>query len=181
MPPSPLMESLDRIWRILGAIIPVKAIAGGLALSYWGYPRSTQDIDIAILLNNSAEFELISIHLRKSGLAQKGSAGLKNLGALSVSHWLFPMPEAYLDIELDLLFGDSEFFQTALARRVPCELFGTTQSMDVLSCEDLILFKALAGRMIDLADIRELKERNDMSLDKKYLGNWYLKLGIADS
>jgi len=47
-----------------------------------------------------------------------------------------------------------------------------------LSCEDLILFKACSGRLIDLADIQELRERNQSTLDQTYLVAWSKKLGV---
>lgn len=42
-----------------------------------------------------------------------------------------------------------------------------------------MLFKAASGKRIDLADIRELKERNMAILDQAYLVNWSEKLGIS--
>jgi len=78
------------------------------------------------------------------------------------------------------LLGESEFFRNAISRSIECELAGTAVStIRVLSCEDLMLFKAASGRLIDLADIRELKERNMATLDQAYLVNWSEKLGIS--
>ncbi|HUP78207.1 MAG TPA: nucleotidyl transferase AbiEii/AbiGii toxin family protein [Pirellula sp.] len=172
------MKSLDRVWNILNPVAPIKALAGGLALSYWGYPRSTQDIDIAVLFSNSASNSIDS-HLLKAGLSPKRSNHVCDLGVMKVSQWRLPIPESFLDIDVDLLLGDSEFYQSALSRRIECDLVGTTQSIHVLSCEDLILFKALAGRMIDLADIRELRDRNLGSLDQTYLSKWTARLDIS--
>ena len=177
MPPTLLMESLDRVWNILNPVAPIKALAGGLALSYWGYPRSTQDIDIAVLLPNSAS-KSIDSHLQKAGLSPKRTNHVRDLGVMKVSQWRLPIPESFVDIDVDLLLGDSEFYQSALSRRIECDL-GATQSIHVLSCEDLILFKALAGRMIDLADIRELRDRNLAWLDQAYLSKWTARLDIS--
>ena len=178
MPPTLLMESLDRVWNVLNPVAPMRALAGGLALSFWGYPQSTQDIDIAVLLPNSAS-DRIDSHLQKAGLSPNRTNHVKDLGVMKVSQWTLPIPESFVDIDVDLLLGDSEFYQTALSRRIECDLVGITQSIYVLSCEDLILFKALAGRMIDLADIRELRERNLDSLDQVYLSKWTARLDIS--
>ena len=175
------MESLARVWQILDPVAPIKAIAGGLALSFWGYPRSTQDIDIAVLLRNSATLVTIDSHLRRAGLLRKHLNHVRDLGVVKVSQWRFPVSDAFMDIDVDLLIGDSEFYQSALARRIECQLAGTSQVMHVLTCEDLMLFKALGGRMIDLADLRELRERNVASLDQTYLSQWTAKLGISIS
>jgi len=48
----------------------------------------------------------------------------------------------------------------------------------ILSCEDLILLKAASRRWIDLADIRDRKERNSGKLDLDYIATWSRKLGV---
>lgn len=46
MPPSVMIRSLQKIWPAIDAArIPV-AIAGRIAMSFWGHPRSTQDIHL---------------------------------------------------------------------------------------------------------------------------------------
>lgn len=180
MAPIVLLDSLERVWRVLEKVPCEKAIAGGLALSYWGYPRSTRDIDIAVFLADDSAFKALERQLSDSGLTQRGERFARDLGFLRVSQWIFHVHEAFLDIHVDLLLGDSEFFRNAMSRSIECELAGTAVStIRVLSCEDLILFKAASGRLIDLADIRELKERNMTTLDQAYLVNWSEKLGIS--
>jgi hypothetical protein len=178
MPPTLLIESLEQVWRLLDTVAPIKAIACGLALSFWGYPRSTQDIDIAILLSQEMPFVSLQKHLVQSGLRLKNRSPQTQLGQLSVSQWLFPIQDAYLDIQVDVLFGDSTYYQTAMRRRMPCVLEGARREMQVLSCEDILLFKALAGRMIDLSDIRELVARNRESLQWEYIHAWAANLGV---
>ena len=49
----------------------------------------------------------------------------------------------------------------------------------VLVCEDLILHKLLAGRMIDLADAVALLRANRAGLDLDYLNRWAGDLEVA--
>ena len=48
----------------------------------------------------------------------------------------------------------------------------------VVSCEDLILLKLHADRLIDRMDVRYLLENNRASLDFAYLTNWIGKLQL---
>ena len=50
--------------------------------------------------------------------------------------------------------------------------------MAVLTCEDFILHKLLAGRMIDLADTVALLRANRAVLDIKYLSHWASQLEV---
>jgi hypothetical protein len=49
----------------------------------------------------------------------------------------------------------------------------------VLSCEDLILHKLLAGRIIDKADCAFLVRVNRQDLDIGYLQHWVTTLSLA--
>lgn len=178
MVPSLLMESLGTIWNMLDSVTDQRALAGGLAVSYWGYPRSTRDIDIAILVDPIQTPDKLNASLRSIGLSPKKRPEIQSLGFIKVSQWQYAVPDAHIDIDLDLLLGDSKYFQQALSRRVACELIGVDAQLTVLSCEDLILFKLAAGRLLDLADVRELRERNKTTLDEVYLSTWTTELQL---
>ena len=49
----------------------------------------------------------------------------------------------------------------------------------ILACEDLILHKLLAGRMIDLADAAALSWANRETLDLDYLNRWGARLEVS--
>ena len=77
-----------------------------------------------------------------------------------------------VDVQVDLLLGLEKYQLEALSRRVPITIADFESIVDVLSCEDLILHKLLAGRMIDLADAVALLKANRRSLDFTYLIHW---------
>ena len=58
---------------------------------------------------------------------------------------------------------------------VPVAVIG---GIAVLACEDLVLHKLLAGRMIDLADAVALLRANRDTLDLNYLSCWAGKLAV---
>lgn len=58
MTPSLLLRVLDDIYSRVERLGVSPVVADGLAVSYWGHPRSTQDIDLADIKT------LIALHER---------------------------------------------------------------------------------------------------------------------
>ena len=57
-------------------------------------------------------------------------------------------------------------------------LSGMPEAVSILSCEDLILFKLMAGRIIDRADCAYLLRFNRPSIDLAYLRQWTARLAL---
>jgi hypothetical protein len=55
--PSLPLRILGDIYLRVARLGVSPVVAGGLAVSYWGHPRSTQDIDLAVLVADAASFE----------------------------------------------------------------------------------------------------------------------------
>ena len=166
MPPSLLLRVLvdvyDRVERL--GVSPV--VAGGLAVSYWGHPRSTQDIDLAVLVSDELRFHS---GLRQANLLPAKSIRVVDLGFVRVSQWKVTLEQEYIDCEIDFLMSNSSYHQAAIGRAIRCEFPGVEKPLRVLSCEDLLIFKAASGRLIDLADIKTLYELHEPTLDYAYL------------
>ena len=64
-----------------------------------------------------------------------------------------------------------------MQRRIPVQLPDLDVQVAVLTCEDLILHKLLAGRIIDRADAAALLRANRESLDLGYLRRWATQTG----
>ncbi len=81
-------------------------------------------------------------------------------------------PETFVDVQVDLLLAKTAYQKHVLSRRVsvPAAILG--MDVDVLSCEDLIIFKLLAGRIIDRADAAALLRANRSSIDTDDLLKW---------
>jgi hypothetical protein len=153
------------------------ALMGGIALATWKYVRATRDIDLLLGTADDNPERLIAV-LGASGFRPKRSPPIVRLGQLDLLQLLYEPPETYLDLQIDLLLAKSDYHRKALERRVPLRLTDLDIDIDVLACEDLILHKLLAERIIDLADVAALLGANRKSLDYAYLLNWIEDLGL---
>jgi len=166
VPPSLLLRVLDDVYGRVERLGVSPVVAGGLAVSYWGYPRSTQDIDLAVIVSNDLGFEF---GLRQANFLPVKSGRIIDLGFVRVSQWKVVLEREYVDCEIDFLISNSSYHQEAIGRAISCEFPGVTRPLRVLSCEDLLIFKAASGRLIDLADIKTLVALHEQTLDYDFL------------
>jgi hypothetical protein len=95
---------------------------------------------------------------------------------------LFYQPaDSLVEIRIDLLLATTDFHESALARRVAIPASDLGFEVMVVSCEDLIILKLLAWRILDRVDVSELLKANRSTLDFGYLGNWTKKLSLRKS
>lgn len=175
MTPSLLLRVLEDVYGRVDALGVTPVVAGGLAVAYWGHPRSTQDIDLAVVVSDNSSFEA---GLRQLQLTPAKSGRIVDLGFVRVSQWMVTLEEEFIDCKIDFLVSDSSYHQTAIGRASQCEFPGVGKSLRVLSCEDLLIFKAAAGRLIDLADIKTLYDLHQQSLDFDYMREQAEKLRL---
>jgi hypothetical protein len=175
MPPKLLLNALADLYTRIEDLGVCPVLAGGLAVSYWGHPRSTQDIDLAVVVSNLKRFES---DLREIGLKPAKSNHWIDLGFVRVSQWILPLRDSYIDCKIDFINSDSKFHTEAVSHAITCEFTGVDRELKVLTCEDLLLYKAGSGRLIDLADIQTLYELHRNNLDLDYLRTWALELGF---
>jgi len=79
---------------------------------------------------------------------------------------------------VDLLLADSAYLRTALARAraIP---FGALV-VPILTLEDLVILKTLAGRLQDRADLEKIFARQaDFPIDWAYVDDWKKTLGLV--
>lgn len=166
MPPSLLLRVLGDVYGRVERLGVSPVVAGGLAVSYWGHPRSTQDIDLAVLVSDDVRFES---GLRQAKLLPAKSGRIFDLGFVRVSQWMVTLEQEHIDCEIDFLMSNSSYHRAAIGRAIRCEFPGVEKPLRVLSCEDLLIFKAASGRLIDLADIETLVDLHERTLDYGYL------------
>jgi hypothetical protein len=178
MPAEVVLRALRHAWECLRPLdIPV-AIAGGMALSAWKYIRATRDIDLLLAVEEDRSQELLDV-LGASAIRPKRGLPAVKLGQLDVIQLLYEPPEALMDVQIDLLLARSPYHVQALQRRIVARLPDLDVEIAVLTCEDLILHKLLAGRIIDRADAAALLRINRRSLDLDYLAAWTVRLSLA--
>lgn len=166
-----LLTALRDFWLALQALHPRLAIMGGIALSFWKTVRATRDVDV-LLAADERDLETLLQQLAAAGFRPKHSSGPVRLGGMEIIQLLYDPPGSHIAVQVDLLVGKTDYHRTALDRRLPFELPGVDVELAVLSCEDLILHKLLAGRIIDRADVVSLLRGNGETLDREYLARW---------
>ena len=118
---------------------------GAIAVQRWGEPRLTQDADLTLLTGFGGEERFVDDLLG----AFKGRRRDAREFALRYRVLLL---EASNDVPLDVSLGAMPFEERAVERSSGLAI-GEEQSLLTCSAEDLIIFKAFAGRDKDWLDI----------------------------
>jgi hypothetical protein len=151
------------------------ALAGGWAYSALVEPRATTDIDVLLLLEHPSRDRLQAL------LSSLFDSTIVHPAAMvfhGISIWRCVGVLKNQEVVIDILLADSEYLQTALSRRRRI-LLGELP-VSILTLEDLILLKTLAGRLQDQADLEKIRLRQDeLHVDWTYVGEWKAKLGLA--
>ena len=172
-----VLAALRHVWATLEPSHCPRALIGGLSLSFWKHVRSTQDVDL-LIDPGLAGVEAILGVLQQAGVRTKRQPPVVDLGSVRVVQLLYEPKDAFMDIQIDLLLAESAFHLEALARRVPARLSDVEFDLFTLSCEDLLILKMNAGRIIDRADAAALLRLNRASLDVPYLLKWVTQLSL---
>ena len=176
MAASAVTNALNRVWAALEPLDLPMALMGGLAVAVWKHPRNTRDVDILVDVRDGNLDELVEA-MKRAGMRSKRQPPVLLVGDQRVIQLLYPAPGTFLDIQIDVLLADSAYQKEALTRAKPAKLDGERE-IAVLSCEDLIIHKLLAGRIIDSADVAALLRANRAGLDLAYLKGWLGQLNL---
>lgn len=150
------------------------ALAGGWAFSALVEPRATTDIDLLMLVEEPSRERLQSLF---SSLFDSTVVHPAPMVFQGVSIWRCVGIAGDQEVVVDVLLADSEYFRTALARRRTIA-FGALQ-VPILTIEDLVVLKTLAGRLQDQADLEKIWARQgELHLDLPYIEEWKTKLGL---
>jgi hypothetical protein len=173
-----VLAALRHVWNTLEPTGCPRALMGGLSLAFWKHVRSTQDVDL-LVDPDPAGIEAILDALRQAGVRTKHRPPVVDLGSVRIVQLLYEPKQAFMDIQIDLLLAESAFHREALSRRVPVRLSDVGFDLFTLSCEDLLILKMNAGRLIDRADAAALLRLNRPALDMPYLLRWVADLNLA--
>ena len=142
-------------------------IIGGQAVLLYGSPRLTRDIDITLGVDTEY-FYLVEKVCRKMGLKLLPS---KPQAFVNETHVL-PAEEMKSKIRIDFIFSFTPYERQALAqvKKVPIDNY----LVKFAAVEDIIIHKMLAGRAIDLEDVKNILIKNS-KIDFKYIKGWLSK------
>ena len=135
-------------------------VIGGMANAVWGYPRSTIDIDLTVLLDSSEAPKLVET------LGAQYECRVSNSEGFVAETRVLPMRHSS-GVQVDLIFALLPFEEEAISRSVNIEI----QGIPVHYCtpEDLVQPKIVSTRERDRQDVREILKRRHASLDRSYL------------
>lgn len=136
---------------------------GANAQNVWGDPRYTKDVDFVLLLEDARFSEFLTA-ASAAGFAVEPDRHLDRLRTSRMGKL------ALGKIYVDFVLGETDFDRSAMARRRRVDYLDT--SLWVASPEDLILYKLIAHRSRDLADIESVIRRQWADLDRSYLRKW---------
>lgn len=160
-----LTAALADLARGLEALPAPGAILGGLAAIAHGVQRLTRDIDATVrgdaVTVDRALADLSRFHF------EPRVAGARELARKRHVLLLRHVPTG---TEVDLSFAWLPFEHEALAAASPHEFAGV--SVPVVSVTDLIIYKAVAWRPIDLQDIESLLVLHGDQIDLQRVRSW---------
>jgi hypothetical protein len=132
-------------------------LVGGVAVNYYGYSRSTGDID---LLFRRDEDNANRIHAALNEFFGDGLPGLSGPDDLLDPGLIlqFGVPPHRIDLLNDISGVD---FETVWANRIEETIEGRDISIPIICLDDLIMAKQATGRAKDIDDYEYLRDISD--------------------
>ncbi len=140
-------------------------VIGGQAVLIYGEPRLTKDIDITLGVGVSKLNEINSIVKKLNLKILVDENFVQNTMVLLVI-------DEKTGIRVDFIFSFSLYEKQAIKRATDIK-FGNT-IVKFASLEDLVIHKIIAGRAIDIEDIRSIILKNP-DYDTRYIKKWLHK------
>lgn len=170
-----LVDSLVAIQGHLRAASIESIAIGGMAVSVWGVPRLTRDVDVKVLLEREDSDRLLAaLPADYRPLGSDPSETLRQHAMLFVQD-----PGGN---RIDLLLTDIGFDESAIRRGVQIEVRPGV-SARMCTPEDLIIYKLIATRPQDQLDASNVVRRQGDKLDVDYVVDWLrqFEIALADS
>lgn len=171
-------ELLAKIVEILEDLKIPYAITGGFAISVWGRPRSTADIDIIVEMVEKNIKPLIN----RVAAISKNIYADENMVRDALTHKSeFNFIDPDMGFKIDFFVLDSNLYnKLKIKRAILRDVFGVTKAYFV-SPEDLILGKLLWSKNSNSwkqkEDIKTVLRNSKIKLNYGYIKNWAEKQG----
>ena len=137
-------------------------VFGAQAVIIWGRPRLTTDVDVTVEIASGGTASLVST-LTSAGFHLTEDFSDEFVRVTRV----LPFSHAATGMALDVVLAGPGLEEQFLDRAQLVDLAGV--SVPVISPEDLIVTKTLAGRAKDLEDIRGVIQARGTTLDLNYI------------
>lgn len=174
-PPAELLLALSRVLRDLDVRWYV---FGAQAVVHWGRPRLTEDIDVTVHLGSTDTGHLVSA-LQRAGFALR----VEGSPAFIAQTRVVPMAFGATGWALDVVLGGPGLEEDFARRAVAVEVEPGVV-VPIISAEDLVITKIVAGRPKDIEDIRGIllaqADRLNVSGIRRVLTMLEEALGVSD-
>jgi hypothetical protein len=179
-PPSgsePVLNAFHRALDLVESEGIEACVMGGLALQVHAIPRVTFDVDLQIAAEPARVLALLQ-RARESGAVVDEPylrgwtdelAGMRKVA--------FLVPAGDRLVAVDLFLVTTPFQRSAFDRRRPVDL--AARNVPVVTLEDLLLFKLIANRRKDQADVVDLLAFGG-PMDLDYVRTWARELGVTE-
>lgn len=157
MIPPKLVEAALEVVAVLTAEGIRCCVIGGIAVQRWGEPRATQDVDLTLMAPPAEESLPLDVLLRRF---HAGRADAREFALVS----RVLLIRASNGVAIDVALSSSPFEQEVLDRSSIWEL-APGVALPTCSAEDLLVYKLVAARTRDLADIEGIVRRQGLRLD----------------
>jgi hypothetical protein len=144
-----LEDALDALIRALGESGAAWMVIGGIAIIARGVRRFTTDIDVAVRGDAIRPSELL-VFLKRQGIVPR----VKDALAFAEENLVLLACHEPTGVDLDVSFAWSSFEHDALAAST-LTAFGRVRA-PMCTPENLVVFKAIAGRPRDIEDAESL-------------------------
>jgi len=174
---SPLTQSLVELTRLFDRLGLTYALMGGLAVRVYGIPRATYDIDFTLAIRRE---DLAGLYRAVEALGYTVPEAYTSGWVAEIAGMPLVKFRLFIEdngIDIDVFLAESPYQQELLSRRRREEADGVV--VYLISPEDLILLKLVAGRPRDLADVHDVLFIQGQ-LDVGYMRKWSETLGVAD-
>lgn len=166
-----MLAALSRLAALLADWHGRAAVVGGVGIVARVRPRLTTDIDVVIAVEPSEVEALL-----QAARTQGWSPDPRELGEM-LRGGLARLEADAGGIDLDLMFVDSAFLESVVARATPVTIGAAT--VPVATIEDLLIMKLEAERPQDVDDILAIKDAFSQELDWRYVRDHTDRLGIS--
>ena len=157
-----LFPALESVCRLLQQDDVEGMIIGGLAASLLGRPRFTNDIDLIILDLDDRIPDFIH-KLKNFGIEPR----ISDVEQFAAESRMLLLRHAESGINIDISMGILPFEREAVERRQVESTHGLEIALP--TPEDLIVFKSISQRQVDLEDIKAILARHQDIDSKKIL------------
>lgn len=164
-----LTRALLAVHEVLDAAEVSHALCGGLAANlYREEVRATSDVDLAVAVGPARLVDLARTFIGKGWRAEPY---WRRGEQLRLTRRDLP--------RVDCLVATTDFERAAIDRAVPVEIEG--RELRVLTAEDLIVFKLVAGRARDYEAVAAIINARAGGLDADYITGWLEQLGAPEA